>query len=73
MVAAETTQFPGSSNLAAATYDPDLENLQIEFVSGDRYTYFNVPRSVYMGMQHAASAGQYFHRHIRGRYGFTQD
>lgn len=73
MVAAETTQFAGSSNLASASYDPDLENLRIEFSSGDSYTYFNVPKSVYMGLQHASSAGQYFHRHIRSRYSYSQE
>lgn len=37
-VVAETTNFPGSSNLASATYDPEVENLVIEFQSGLSYT-----------------------------------
>jgi hypothetical protein len=67
----ETTEF-ASSNLSSATYDPDLQNLTIEFNSGETYVYFNVPRSVYQGLQHAGSAGSYFHRHIRGRYSYDQ-
>lgn len=69
-VVAETTEFPGSSNLASATYDPDVENLVIEFADGSVYTYFNVPTSVYRGLQTAGSAGQYFYRNIRQRYAY---
>lgn len=72
-VVAETTQFPGSSNLASASYDPDVENLTIEFLSGERYTYFNVPPATYRGLQTAPSAGQYFYRQIRSRFAYEQE
>jgi len=66
----ETTEFPGSSNLSKATYDPDIENLTIEFNDGSSYTYMNVPRATYRGLTLAGSAGGYFHRHIKGRYSY---
>ncbi len=69
-VVAETTQFPGSSNLASATYDPEVENLVIEFQSGSSYTFFNVPPSIYRGLQTAGSAGEYFARQIKGRFSY---
>lgn len=69
---AETTNFPGSSNLASASYDPEVENLVIEFNSGLTYTYFNVPPSIYRGLQTAGSAGEYFARQIRGRFAYEQ-
>lgn len=69
---AETIVFPGSSNLASATYDPEVENLTIEFQSGDVYTYFNVPPATYRALTLAPSAGQYFHRHIRSRYSYDR-
>jgi hypothetical protein len=65
---AETCQFPSSSNLASASYEPDVEDLTIEFQSGDSYVYRNVPVSVYRGLCQASSAGSYFHRQIKGRY-----
>lgn len=68
----ETVQFPGSSNLSSATYDPDVENLTVEFQSGDSYTYFNVPAAVYRGLTLAGSAGAYFHRQIRNRFAYEQ-
>ncbi len=69
---AETFVFRGSSNLAEASYDPEVENLDITFQSGDRYTYFNVPAAVYRSLTLAPSAGQYFHRQIKGVYSYEQ-
>ena len=67
---AETFVFRGSSSLLDATYDPEVENLDVTFADGSQYTYFNVPVSVYRGLTQAASAGQYFHRQIKGRYAY---
>lgn len=69
---AETTLTPGSSNIESYSYDPEVENLVVVFRSGEEYTYFNVPASVYRGMQGASSVGAYFHRQIRQRYAYEQ-
>jgi lysyl-tRNA synthetase class 2 len=69
---AETFLFPSSSNLDECDYDPDTDNLTIRFQSGDEYTYFNVPPSVYRGLTAASSAGEYFHRQIKGRYQYER-
>lgn len=73
-VVAETTNFPGSSNLTAATYDPDREQLTIDFRSGRSYVYYGVEPDVYLGLQRAgADAGNYFIRHIRsGAYDYDE-
>ena len=69
---AETTEFPGSSNLSSASYDPDTDTLTIEFQSGSSYQYLNVPPSIYRGLQSAPSAGSYFYRQIKGRFAYEQ-
>ena len=69
---AETTEFPRSSNLAGASFDPETDTLTIEFRSGARYDYFNVPASTYRALQGAVSAGEYFARHIRGRFAYEE-
>lgn len=71
-VVAETVQFPGSSNLASATYDPDTENLDIEFQSGSTYTYFNVKAATYRALTLAPSAGEFFARNIRNRHAYER-
>lgn len=69
-VVAETFIFRGSSNLAEATYDPDVENLDITFQDGSEYVFYNVPVSKYKALTQAPSAGSYFHRHIEGQHGY---
>lgn len=44
----------------------------MQFVSGKRYSYFDVPPQVAEGMRAAASKGGYFNRLIRDRYRFIQ-
>lgn len=68
---AETFVFRSSSNLATASYDPETQELTLEFQSGDEYTYQNVPAEVYDRLIKAPSAGQFFHRHIKNLYSFT--
>lgn len=65
---AETFAPPGSSHIATVSYDSDTQELEIEFQSGDSYAYSSVPQAVVEGFRAASSAGQYFHRQIKGRY-----
>lgn len=71
-VVAETFVFRNSSNLSEASYDPDVENLDITFQSGDTYTYFNVPAQTYRSLTLAGSPGEFFYRHIRSRFAYEK-
>jgi len=62
-----TQQFQ-STALSSADYDTDAQTLDILFVSGKRYTYENVPGSIWEGLRDAASAGNYYFRNIKDRY-----
>jgi hypothetical protein len=61
-----------SSNLAAAGYDPESRTLEIEFVDGGVYQYFDVPQSVYEGLMTAPSHGKFFRAHIRDKYRYAK-
>lgn len=61
-----------SSNLRTVGYDKETKVLEIEFIKGAVYRYFDVPEPVYLGLMDAASKGTYFHEHIRGRYGYKR-
>lgn len=54
-----------SSNLASVGYDPDSETLEIEFLNGGLYQYFNVPERIYDGLMAASSHGTYFAQYIK--------
>ena len=60
-----------SSNLAAIDYDWS-GTLTIAFHSGSVYEYYHVPPSEYDGLMSASSHGQYFHAHIKNRYGYRR-
>jgi hypothetical protein len=49
-------------------YRPELQALDIEFVTGRVYRYHGVPGEVAEAMRGAFSKGVYFNRHIRDRY-----
>jgi hypothetical protein len=60
--------FPRSSVIASADYDPVVRALDIAFTSGRRYTYFGVPEQVFDALLTASSAGEYFNAFIRDQY-----
>jgi lysyl-tRNA synthetase class 2 len=59
-----------STTLASALYDPLQRRLAIEFRSGERYLYFQVPQFCYQQPLEADSKGAYFNRNIRNRFPF---
>ncbi len=65
-------ETPESSNIARFGYDEGSSTLSIEFKKGGTYEYFDVPQSVYEGMQAATSKGQYFAAQIKGVFRYTR-
>ncbi|HWQ98896.1 MAG TPA: KTSC domain-containing protein [Clostridia bacterium] len=59
-----------SSDIASIGYENRV--LHIRFNSGGLYAYYDVPISVYQGLLHAGSHGQYFHANIKGAYRYAQ-
>jgi hypothetical protein len=54
-----------SSMLASVGYDRATATLEVAFVEGGIYRYFDVPSDVYAGLMSAPSHGTYFHTHVR--------
>lgn len=54
-----------SSNIAAIGYDADSKTLQVDFKTGKRYQYQNVPPETFAEFQAADSVGKYFAANIR--------
>ena len=54
------------------TYRADQRQLDVTFQSGRRYVYDDVPLDVYESMRRAFSKGEFFNKHIRDRYTFTE-
>lgn len=61
-----------SSNIASIGYDERSQTLEVEFLNGGVYQYFDVPSQVYNGMMSASSHGQYLAQNIKGHYRFSK-
>ena len=53
-------------------YDPVQRQLELQFVSGRRYRYHDVPEEIYSEMRRAFSKGEYFNAHIRDRFSYRR-
>jgi hypothetical protein len=60
-----STTFPDSTAIERATYRPAERVLDIWYVGGDRYSYFDVPLEVYEALRAAPSAGEFVNRHVK--------
>jgi len=61
-----------SSNIASIGYDADSQTLEIEFLNGGVYQYFDVPQYVYEELMNADSHGQYLAQNIKGVYRYSK-
>ena len=61
-----------SSSIASIGYDESSETLEIEFLNGNVYQYFDVPKRDYDGLMSASSNGQYLNQNIKGNYRFSK-
>lgn len=65
-----TIKIFNSSAISVAKRENNM--LTITFTSGGKYKYDSIPEDVIDGLWNAESAGQYFHRNIKGKYVATK-
>ncbi len=61
-----------SSCLNSVGYDPKRQILEVEFVDGDVYQYFDVPRQTYEEFLQAESMGQFMNWRIKERFRYRR-
>ncbi|HEX8250235.1 MAG TPA: KTSC domain-containing protein [Pyrinomonadaceae bacterium] len=61
-----------SSNIESIGYDSSDEILEIKFLEGGIYQYFNVPYEKYESLMNASSKGSYFARVIKDKYRYRR-
>ena len=57
-----------SSLIKAVGYDPEKEELHVQFHKGDEYVYRGVTRPVYDAMMEAQSVGHFFLANVKRQY-----
>lgn len=61
-----------SSVVRSFDYDPAQARLDVMFTTGRRYSYEGVPPETFEAMKLAFAKGEFFNRHIRGRFPFVR-
>lgn len=61
-----------SSNINSIGYDPDTETLEVEFLNGTIYQYFNVPRNMYDQLMQEGSKGRFLNTYIKNAYPYSR-
>lgn len=65
-------QAVGSSNITSIGYDEATETLEVEFLSGAVYQYYNVGSDLYQSMLTAPSKGSFLNTYIRNAYAYSR-
>ena len=68
----EWISTPESSNVAGFSYDETIQVLTVEFNSGSRYEYYDVPVHLFEGMCATDSKGRYLNDEIKGQYRYAR-
>ena len=61
-----------SSNIAAVGYDPATETLEVQFLSGWVYQYYNVPENMYDQLMKEGSKGRFLNVYIKNAYPYSR-
>jgi len=61
-----------SSNIASIGYNEATSTLEIEFLNGSVYQYFDVPKYIYDNLMQAESRGQFLAQNIKGVYRYSK-
>jgi len=65
-------ELVSSSNIASIGYDAAAETLEVEFLDGSVYQYYNVPQALYQQFMEAGSKGKFLHANIRNAYAYSR-
>jgi hypothetical protein len=61
-----------SSSIRSIGYDVGSRTLELEYVGGDVYQYYDVPQPTYAGLLAAASIGAYVNQEIKPYHEFAE-
>lgn len=61
-----------SSDIDEIGYDKGSQILEVKFLDGSIYDYFNVPIDRYWGISQADSKGKYLTERIKGQYRYER-
>lgn len=60
------------SKLASVGYDCETETLEVEFLNGSIYQYYNFPEQMYARLMQEGSKGKFLYSYIRNAYPYSR-
>jgi len=64
--------FVASSNIASIGYDEATETLEVEFLNGSVYQYYNIPLGLFEQLMHEGSKGRFLNTYIKNAYPYSR-
>jgi hypothetical protein len=62
-----------STNVSAIEdRDPQTGDFGVRFLGGGEYRHYGVPAETHEGFLASESKGQFYHKHLKGRFGVTK-
>jgi len=61
-----------SSAVVSVGYDESQQILELEYIDGDVYQYFDVPKAVHLALLDAPSIGQFVNAEIKGTFQYEK-
>ncbi len=61
-----------SSNNTSVGYDATTETLEVEFLNGSIYQYYNVPPQMYEQLMQEGSKGRFLNTYIKNAYPYSR-
>jgi hypothetical protein len=61
-----------SSNIASIGYDEPSQTLEVEFLNGSIYQYYNVPINIYDQLMKDPSKGRFLNTYIKNAYPYSR-
>lgn len=61
-----------SSNISSIGYDPDTQVLEVEFLNGGVYEYFDVPPDIHQTLMDSGSKGRALNEFVKGTYDYNR-
>jgi hypothetical protein len=61
-----------SSNISSIGYDEGSQTLEVEFMNGSIYQYYNVEPGAFEQLRNAPSKGSYLNTYIKNAYPFSR-
>ncbi|MBS0548645.1 MAG: KTSC domain-containing protein [Proteobacteria bacterium] len=61
-----------SSNIASIGYDEPAQTLEVEFINGAIYQYYNVSSDIFAAFKESPSKGSFLNLYLRNAYPYSR-